>query len=725
MAEIVDFGLQKHKIKMDSRYFDNVLSVVAGDTGRRIEVQLLDTNGMVQNTTGLKLRLNAEVEGKATYTDATLVDATTGKYQLDLSNGMFLAPGNWQFQWQITDSVGKKLHSFAFTGNVGKNISEGGSQATNFYLNLDDLKAMQEDLVNGTFDSEALETNISEKLTNLESEYAPKLTEVTAQLAQTEQEVILKTRSGKSGLPKLISFITDDGRKGELDLGQVFIDNGVPLNGCIITDFPTNAVNANTHMSWEEIKNFQNNHGFEYGTHTVNVSSNLLDGYTEEEIDYQLSESKRVLEEKLERPCNYFVYPQGIDNLTVRNISRKYYRASVDTLGGINQPPVLMHPLSRVSADAQTLAEMKAEVDKLENMENGWLVFMVHTTQDRQGDYSKYAEILPYIASVGIPVVTISKGLEHYENKIDVGDFSKIIATDGTYNRSEDEKHVMIGADGELFSEKLDYYSRKITGNYMPPISKKPSEYFLNTTTHEYINNSFGSSEGYPFKMGGLQVTINLDKQLYSTGLFYPIDGSQPWIRKATSSDTWSEYKPIGATNINNRTDMVSESTPLLNFHKGITYSNVISTQFGEGTLITYNVDTAKIAFQEFHPVNSNIIYKRKWDWGANVWLGFYSINKKNTVTLTTSSFTIPTTIVSANSMSKTKITWTGVGINNRTKFLFTTNYPLPDGVSCEIMTSYANEFTIRLFNVTTSDITISGNSCIFSVTALGEDVIS
>lgn len=193
MAEIVDFGLQQHKIKMDSRYFENVLSVVAGDTGRRLEVQLLDTNGMVQNTTGLNLRLNAEIAGKATFTDATLMDAATGKYQLDLSNGMFLAPGNWQFQWLITDSAGKKLHSFAFTGNIGKNISEGGSQATNFYLNLEDLKAMQEDLVNGTIDSSILETNITEKLTDLETQYAPKLTEVTAQLAQKVGDGVLAT----------------------------------------------------------------------------------------------------------------------------------------------------------------------------------------------------------------------------------------------------------------------------------------------------------------------------------------------------------------------------------------------------------------------------------------------------------------------------------------------------------------------------------------------------
>lgn len=161
MAEIVDFGLQQHKIKMDNSYFDNGLSVVAGDTGRRIEVQLLDTNGMVQDTTGLKLRLNAVVEGKATYTDATLVDAATGKYQLDLSNGMFLAPGKWQFQWQIIDAAGKKLHSFAFTGNVGSNISEGGSQATNFYLNLEDLKAMQEEFSNGTIQTFPLDGSVS------------------------------------------------------------------------------------------------------------------------------------------------------------------------------------------------------------------------------------------------------------------------------------------------------------------------------------------------------------------------------------------------------------------------------------------------------------------------------------------------------------------------------------------------------------------------------------
>lgn len=184
MAEVFDFGLQQHKIKMDGKFFENNLFAVAGDTGRRLEVQLLDSNNMVQNTTGISLRLNADVAGQATYAEATLVDATQGLYELDLPNGMLISPGNWQFQWQIIGTSGEKLHSFAFTGSVGSNLSEGGSEATNFYLNADELKQMQEDFISGAFDSSVLETNIAEKLTDLEMEYLPRLTELDAELGQ-------------------------------------------------------------------------------------------------------------------------------------------------------------------------------------------------------------------------------------------------------------------------------------------------------------------------------------------------------------------------------------------------------------------------------------------------------------------------------------------------------------------------------------------------------------
>ena len=177
LAEVFDFGLQQHKIKMDGKFFENNLFAVAGDTGRRLEVQLLDSNNMIQNTTGISLRLNADVAGKTTYAEATLVDATKGLYELDLPNGMLMAPGNWQFQWQIIGATGEKLHSFAFMGNVGSNLSEGGTKATNFYLNAEDLKDLQEDFINGTIDSALLQTNIESVLTNLEESFLPRLLE--------------------------------------------------------------------------------------------------------------------------------------------------------------------------------------------------------------------------------------------------------------------------------------------------------------------------------------------------------------------------------------------------------------------------------------------------------------------------------------------------------------------------------------------------------------------
>ena len=187
MAEVFDFGLQQHKIKMDGKFFLNNFFSVAVVIVRCLEVQLLDSNNMVQNTTGISLRLNANVAGQATYAEATLVDATKGLYELDLPNGMLLAPGNWQFQWQLIGSNGEKLNSFAFMGSIGSNLSEGANEAVNFYINIEEIKALQEDFLNGTINSAILQTNIENKLIDLEEEYAPVLTGVVSQLGQTQK----------------------------------------------------------------------------------------------------------------------------------------------------------------------------------------------------------------------------------------------------------------------------------------------------------------------------------------------------------------------------------------------------------------------------------------------------------------------------------------------------------------------------------------------------------
>src|SRR5690625_2083734 len=58
-----------------------------------------------------------------------------------------------------------------------------------FYESLvEDINDLQENYQE-LLDTGVLQTNINEKLEELEEEYAPKLTEVTAQLAQTDKQV--------------------------------------------------------------------------------------------------------------------------------------------------------------------------------------------------------------------------------------------------------------------------------------------------------------------------------------------------------------------------------------------------------------------------------------------------------------------------------------------------------------------------------------------------------
>lgn len=182
MANVFDFGIEKYQIRLNDKSLKDAFTSVVGDNGRRIEVQLVSPDGKILSTPGINLRLFADVEGTVSYTTAQLLDLSTGKFRIDLNKGLFLKPGEWEFQWQITDVDGYKLHSFPFWVNVGKNISEGGSDAYNFYIdaeklqeNLEKVLQIQDDFINESFNSAVLEAKVVERYNNLEEQYATEL----------------------------------------------------------------------------------------------------------------------------------------------------------------------------------------------------------------------------------------------------------------------------------------------------------------------------------------------------------------------------------------------------------------------------------------------------------------------------------------------------------------------------------------------------------------------
>src|SRR5699024_10451369 len=97
-----------------------------------------------------------------------------------------------------------------------------------FYESLvEDINDLQENYQE-LLDTGVLQTNINTKLEALEEEYAPKLTEVTAQLAQNEKKIYTKPTNG---LRPMVNFYLDDAYANDytMALPETALRN-VPLN---------------------------------------------------------------------------------------------------------------------------------------------------------------------------------------------------------------------------------------------------------------------------------------------------------------------------------------------------------------------------------------------------------------------------------------------------------------------------------------------------------------
>lgn len=75
--------------------------------------------------------------------------------------------------------------------------------------------------------------------------------------------------------------------------------------------------NGREHLSREDILEMAT-HGIEFGSHTANHK--LLDQLTPEEVKFEVEESKRQIEDLLQKPCKTFAYPAGRYSPAAQNI---------------------------------------------------------------------------------------------------------------------------------------------------------------------------------------------------------------------------------------------------------------------------------------------------------------------------------------------------------------------------------------------------------------------
>jgi peptidoglycan/xylan/chitin deacetylase (PgdA/CDA1 family) len=76
----------------------------------------------------------------------------------------------------------------------------------------------------------------------------------------------------------------------------------------------------NVYLSWDEIKEMQD-FGFEFQSH--GISHRQMDSLSEEEVGYELIFSKKILEQRLNRPVLFFSYPFCQYNEKIKELTRK------------------------------------------------------------------------------------------------------------------------------------------------------------------------------------------------------------------------------------------------------------------------------------------------------------------------------------------------------------------------------------------------------------------
>ena len=244
---------------------------------------------------------------------------------------------------------------------------------------------------------------------------------------------IQKSQYNAKPIRPLVSFVDDDGCAGVytkwLPIAQA---KNIPVNLCIITG----KVGNNGYLTWEQIKEMQDDYGFEMLSHTV-THGNINTHNTNKTWIEELKQSKNDLMNNGLK-VRGFAYPNGgywgTKEGLVDGTSNGYWMTGLFyDYGIITDGLQNTHPLkngnmgiSRVGigcyeADGyDTLDNIKLRVDEcLQN--NTWLVFMTHVDDvaHTDEDNQMLSDLVDYIQQVGIDIVTLSEGFEIFGNAVE------------------------------------------------------------------------------------------------------------------------------------------------------------------------------------------------------------------------------------------------------------------------------------------------------------------
>lgn len=119
-----------------------------------------------------------------------------------------------------------------------------------------------------------------------------------------------------------IAITFDDGFSDNYNVVYPFLKKHcIPATFFIVTDFVNKKIEDRSYMSWKEIKEIASDDLFSIGSHAI--THQFLTQLEIKEIEKEIRESKRILEENLDRQIDAISYPHSKYNESVIDIVRK------------------------------------------------------------------------------------------------------------------------------------------------------------------------------------------------------------------------------------------------------------------------------------------------------------------------------------------------------------------------------------------------------------------
>lgn len=587
-------------------------------------------------------------------------------------------------QGRVTAEQGR---STAETGRVNAEsarvTAEQGREALNAQLN--ENMQLLNDVIDGSIqavlESELVATDIANKLNAKETEYAPRLTEVERATKK------VYTKSTKVMKP-LISFYLDDGYSKDYSIvfpkAQTL---GFPLTICLHNEADS-WLSANPTQLHELISA-----GWEVHAHTeIDQDLRLL---TYEQQLQTMKNNKDFLK-NLGVETKGICYPRGYTNADTLKAARELFEVGMGSeYGKINKSPIDTYFINRELVDMYAKSTLEAMVDDV-IANGGWIVFYTHTGQFPTNQ-SKFFELMDYVATKNVDVVTVSQAMAYYANTLDIGD--KKHSTD----------FVKVGADGTLDITNLPIAIQ----NYGTQINSKAGTDFPSGKLS--INRFLMTAPSdIPFNSGvGVLYTDRIfeNRTLAGTLAIQRFEGFSGAVVRRTYSTSggWSDWTSQGKLNTV-KTKPYTGASPVTDFpNSTVTKVGFLSGEApdlpngGIGVLETNRIgETSVTNYQLFYPYNNNRFSKRFWTGSAwSNWQEFIPVKNTYFASFDFGSITGVTR----------DYTFSITGVPNSSGAIVNFINGLPTGVIAYAYVSANDVVTVRLFNGTGASVSVGARA--------------